>query len=78
MVNDKNLGGIIFIGSLAGIGIYFWLVFVSSWAFITIQISAFLAVGLLLIIMAWIGYTLATTPAPTPLDDINPSSKVEE
>jgi len=34
-----------------------------------VQVSAFLAVAAVLAIVAWIGYTLVTTPAPLPLED---------
>jgi len=43
---------------------------------ITIRVTAFLAVALLLGILAWIGYTMATTPPPEPIADI-PSMKTE-
>jgi len=71
MADDKVLGGVILVGSLAGIVIYFWLLFMSPWALLTIQVSALLAVGMCLLIMAWIGYTLATTPPPMPLEDLD-------
>ena len=71
MADDRVLGGVILVGSLAGIVIYFWLVFMSPWALLTIQVSALLAVGMCLLIMAWIGYTLATTPPPMPLEDFD-------
>jgi len=71
MANDKILGGTIFIVSLAGVAIYFWLLFLSSWAWLTIQVSAFLAVAMMLFIIAWIGYTLATTPPPMPLEELD-------
>jgi predicted DNA-binding transcriptional regulator len=38
---------------------------------LTIQVSAFVAVGMVLLIIAWIGYTLATTPPPMPLEDFD-------
>lgn len=78
MANDRMLGGIIFLGSLAGIAIYFWLLFMSPWADLTIQVSALLAVGMVLLIMAWIGYTLATTPPPMPLEDFDFETESEE
>ena len=78
MPNDRALGGLIFLGSLAGIVIYFWLLFMSPWAWLTIQISALLAVGMVLLIMAWIGYTLATTPPPMPLEDFESETGVSE
>jgi predicted DNA-binding transcriptional regulator len=78
MADDRMLGGLIFLGSLAGIVIYFWLLFMSPWAWLTIQVSALLAVGMVLLIMAWIGYTLATTPPPMPLEDFDFETESEE
>ena len=80
MADDKVLGGVILVGSLAGIVVYFWLLFMSppSWALLTIQVSAFLAVGMCLLIMAWIGYTLATTPPPMPLEDFDFEAELGE
>jgi predicted DNA-binding transcriptional regulator len=82
MSNDRTLGGAILVGSIAGIVIYFWLLFMSSWATLTIQVSAFAAVGMVLLIIAWIGYTLATTPPPMPLEDfdfdVNDDSEKED
>lgn len=71
MSNDRILGGTILVGSLAGIAVYFWLLFMSPWAWLTIQVSAIAAVGMVLLIIAWIGYTLATTPPPMPLEDFD-------
>jgi predicted DNA-binding transcriptional regulator len=50
----------------------------SPWTLLTIQISALLAVGMVLLIMAWIGYTLATTPPPMPLEDFDFETEAEE
>jgi len=71
MVDDRTLGGGILIGSIAGIIVYFWLLFMSPWAQLTLQVSALAAVGAVLLIMAWIGYTLATTPPPMPIEDFD-------
>lgn len=78
MSSDRVLGGGILVGSIAGVVIYFWLVFMSPWSLLTIQISAFAAVGMVLLIMAWIGYTLATTPPPMPIEDFDFESEEEE
>jgi len=72
------LGGAILVGSLAGIVVYFWLLFMSPWALLTIQVSALLAVGVCLLILAWIGYTLATTPPPMPLEDFDFEAELGE
>jgi predicted DNA-binding transcriptional regulator len=71
MSNDRTLGGAILVGSIARVVLYFWLLFMSPWAMLTIQVSAFVAVGMVLLIIAWIGYTLATTPPPMPLEDFD-------
>ena len=75
MANDRILGGAILLVSIAGVVIYFWLLFMSSWAWLTIQVSAFLAVAMMLLIIAWIGYTLATTPPPMPYEDLDVTSE---
>ena len=77
-MNDKVLGYIIFIGSLLGIGCYFYLVFMSPWISLVINISAFVAVAAILAVIAWIGYTLATTPPPMPLEDFEESVEEEK
>lgn len=78
MVNDRVLGGGILVGSIAGIIVYFWLLFTPEWALLTLQVSALAAVGAVLLIMAWIGYTLATTPPPMPLEDLDFDSDLDE
>jgi predicted DNA-binding transcriptional regulator len=71
MGKDQITGWMILLGSILGIIVYFYLVLLSPWTMLTIQISAFIAVAALLSIMAWIGYTLATTPPPTPIEDLD-------
>ena len=78
MANDRALGGLIFLGSLAGIVVYYWLLFMSPWSALTVKVSALLVVGMVLLIMAWIGYTLATTPPPMPLEDFDFENESEE
>ncbi len=77
MSNDKVMGGGLLVGSLAGVVVYFWLVFLSSWSLLTIQLSAFVAVAAVLLIVAWIGYTLATTPPPIPLENLDFDEELE-
>ena len=77
-MNDKVMGYIILIGSLFGVACYFYLVFLSPWALLVVQVSAFLAVAAVLAIMAWIGYTLATTPPPMPLEDFDEEPSKDE
>lgn len=69
-MDDRVLGAGILLGSLLGVACYFWLVFLSPWAWLTVQLSAFLAVAAVLVIVAWIGYTLGTTTPPEPLEGL--------
>ena len=68
MANDRAIGGTIFGGSIMGIVVYGLLIY--YWPLLVLEITAFLAVLLLLAILAWIGYTMATTPPPEPITDI--------
>ncbi|MGQ9478931.1 MAG: transcriptional regulator [Thermoproteota archaeon] len=69
MNKDRMLGAVMFLGSIAVAILYFWLVFLSDWYLQVIKITAFLAVGFILFIMGWIGYTLTTTPPPQPIEE---------
>ena len=63
---DQATGALILLGSLAGIGIYVWvLIFYTT---IILQLTAFVAVASILGIIAWIGWTMASTPPPEPID----------
>jgi predicted DNA-binding transcriptional regulator len=68
LANDSAIGWGIFLGSIAGIVVY-GLLLAYAWE-TTIRVTAFLAVALLLGILAWIGYTMATTPPPEPIAEI--------
>jgi len=70
MSRDQVIGVAILTGSIGGIILYFYLVFLSAWIQLTMQLTAFIAVAGVLGILAWIGYTLATTPPPKPIEEI--------
>ena len=57
-------GVLILLGSIVGFAVYFYLVVMSPWSMLVIQVSAFLAVTAVLVSVAWIGYTMATLPVP--------------
>jgi predicted DNA-binding transcriptional regulator len=65
MANDRALGGAILGGSILGIIVYGVLLYL--YPTIILEITAFLAVVILLGILAWIGWTMATTPPPEPI-----------
>lgn len=66
MQKDQIIGILILIGSIIGIIVYGLLIY--YWPLIVLQITAFLALAILLGIVAWIGWTMATTPPPAPLE----------
>jgi len=53
-----------------GILLYGWLVFFSPWQVLILQLTAFVAVAAVFGILAWVGYALATTPPPKPIEEI--------
>lgn len=70
MASDKATGGILLLIGVVGIILYGWLLFFYNAGMTTLvlQLTAFLGVAMILAIIAWIGYTMATTPPPEPLD----------
>jgi len=68
MANDRAIGGAILIGSILGIIVYGALIV--YWEPYILELTAFIGIGVLLAILAWIGYTMATTPPPEPITDI--------
>lgn len=78
MAKDNILGILLLIGSVGGILVYGWLVFMSVWSILILQLTGFVAIAGVLGILAWIGYTLATTPAPTPIEDLEKEVSTEE
>jgi len=70
MQRDKAIGvGLMAVGVI-GILLYGWLVFFSPWQVLILQLTAFVAVAAVLGILAWVGYALATTPPPKPIEEI--------
>ncbi|MCS7104619.1 MAG: transcriptional regulator [Thermofilaceae archaeon] len=74
MTRDQAIGAALMVGSLAGIAIYGWLLL--TFTTVILQLTAFVAVAGVLGILAWIGYTLATTPPPKPIEEIE--KEIEE
>lgn len=77
-MRDVDQGRILFALSLLTMVVYFWAVFLSprdveflgrtidQWA---VTIPAVILVYLFLIVVAWIGWAMATTPPPLPLKE---------
>jgi len=76
MNKDQALGVAILVGSVAGIIVYAWLLY--SFTIIMLQLTAFLAVAAVLVILAWIGWTMATTPPLEPINYEPPASTTSD
>jgi len=74
---DQTIGGLILVVCLLGIVIYGWLVFFSAWQLFVLELTGFIAVGGILAIGAWIGWTMATTPPPKPIEELEEEIKAE-
>jgi len=73
MEKDQVYGWLILLVSFAIIIGYLWLVFFPPWTGIdtlTLKLTGSAAIVFGFGIMAWIGYTLATTPPPKPIEEI--------
>jgi predicted DNA-binding transcriptional regulator len=78
LASDRVIGGGILGGSALGIILYGVLMY--YWPLALVELTAFVAVAALLGILAWIGYTMATTPPPEPIAEVpgpEPSAKGE-
>jgi len=84
---DQGIGGLIclvcvVVGVLYTLGLFYW-GYVKDpgvWhvAFTLVAIPVFIAFIAILAIGAWIGWTMATTPPPKPIEDITIEMEAEE
>jgi predicted DNA-binding transcriptional regulator len=70
LARDRAIGGALVAGAAIGIIIYGLLMFAfgATVARYTLEITAFIGVVAILAILGWIGYVMATTPPPVPLE----------
>lgn len=62
MSSGKLLGSGFIIASIIIIFVYGWLVFFTKYSMLVLKATAFLAVLFVFCMIAWVGYTIATTP----------------
>ncbi|MEM1998061.1 MAG: transcriptional regulator [Candidatus Bathyarchaeia archaeon] len=67
---DQAIGIMLLVAGVLGIIVYGWFVFLTEWSMVVLQLTGFIAVATILAIVSWIGYTLATTPPPKPIEEI--------
>ncbi|HET6516818.1 MAG TPA: transcriptional regulator [Nitrosopumilaceae archaeon] len=72
MNKRKGMGITIFILCISAFFIYAYLLMLSEWSGVVLQLSVLMIAGGLLGVVAWIGYTMATTkstPSSITFDD---------
>jgi cytoskeletal protein RodZ len=85
---DQGIGGLIclvcvVVGVLYTLGLFYWGYWTAdgrSWplSFTLIALPVFIAFIAILAIGAWIGWTMATTPPPKPIEDITSEMETEQ
>ncbi len=72
MSKDQAMGGLILISSIVVCVVYVYAMFLASAeiAMLVLKLTGTIAVLGVFGILAWIGYTLATTPPPPPIEDL--------
>ena len=76
MHKDMIIGSSLLIVSVIVIIAYIWLVFFTAWDLLILKLTGSIAIIAVFGILAWIGYTLATTPPPKPIEEIE--KEIEE
>ncbi len=73
MSRDQLVGIGLIAASIVVIVVYVWLVFfppAQGLDTVVLKLTGVIAVGAVFGILGWIGYTLATTPPPKPIEEI--------
>ena len=70
VAKDKAIGGLLLIISIIVIVIYGYILFFTKYDILLLKITGLIAVIVVFGVLAWIGYTLATTPPPKPLEEL--------
>jgi len=78
LVKDQALGAAVLVVCVVGILIYGWLVFLTNWSLLVLELTGFIAILGILGIGAWIGWTMATTPPPKPIEELEKEIEAEE
>ena len=65
MSKRKTRGILIFILSISAFFVYAYLLMLSVWSPIVLQLTILMIVGGILVVISWIGYMMATTKSST-------------
>ena len=76
MSKDQAIGAMLLGGSILAILVYLYLL-MSPWWEIIVKLTLSVVIAAFLLIIAWIGYTLMTTPPPQSLEEIEKETEKE-
>jgi predicted DNA-binding transcriptional regulator len=78
MMKDRIIGALILAGGVGCALLYSYLVLFSSWSYFALVALALVAVLGLSGLASWIGYTMATTPPPIPIGELEKEKEDEK
>ncbi|MEZ0394183.1 MAG: transcriptional regulator [Desulfurococcaceae archaeon] len=76
MGRDQAIGWGLLVASIAVIIAYGYILFLTKYSEALVKITLMVAVAAVFGILGWIGYTIATTPPPKPIEEIE--KEIEE
>ncbi|MCY0868954.1 MAG: transcriptional regulator [Desulfurococcus sp.] len=77
MSRDQLVGVGLLVASIIVILVYAYILFFTEYSWLLVQITLIIAVAGVFGILGWIGYTLATTPPPKPIEEIEKEIEAE-
>jgi len=76
MNRDKAVGLALLVVSIVIIIAYAYVMFATHYAMFLLELTGVVAIAVVFGILAWVGYALATTPPPKPIEEIE--KEIEE
>jgi predicted DNA-binding transcriptional regulator len=78
MMKDRIIGSLILVGGVGFALVYTWLVLFSLWSYYALAALALAAVLGFSGLASWIGYTMATTPQPPTIGELEKEKEDEK
>ena len=66
MAKRRGTGIMIFVLSIGGFFLYAYLLMLSEWSPVVLQLTILMIVGGILVVISWLGYQMATTSKSPP------------
>ena len=76
MMKGRLLGSLIILISIIILAVFTYILFLTKYDLILIKVTLEVMVAGIALVLVWIGYTIATTPPPKPIEEIE--KEIEE